>query len=95
MIIDHFTFVSDSVEELFALATATLCLEGDVTDSIFFTENFFYLGINLLNLAKGLVLTVEVGREDDVVFINHPGVDVVDSIDAVNACQVLGNRLVV
>ena len=94
-LLDNPLFIDGRVEELFIPSPGTFCLQRNVADAILVMKNIFNLGINVLHLAEGEVLTVEVGREDDAVFVDHPGVDVVDVLDARHLFDVLGNGLVV
>lgn len=58
-------------------------------------EDLFGLVVDFFNLAQEHVLAIQVGRKDDPVFIDRPGVDVVDVDDPVNSEQVLFDLVVV
>lgn len=92
---DDVFLVDGGVEELLVTPSRTFRLEGDVADAVLLTENVFNLTVDTLHLAEWEVLAVEVGREDDSVFINHPGVDVVNILDTGNLLDILGDVVIV
>ena len=81
------------VEQLFVITTVVFGLNSHVGDAIFFLQDFGDLIVNHTHLAQLQVVAIDVGGEDDAVFVNLSGMDVVDTIDALNLHQIVIDTL--
>lgn len=80
--------IDRSIEEVFISPTAAFGLDGNVANMVLFPENLFNLRINFFHFTQTKVVAVEVCGKDDMIFINHPGMDVVNVIDPRDSLEI-------